>query len=383
MAYVTPTTVLTNDLIAAGDWNKNTVANPIALRTGEIALASQAVGDLVIATSATQLGRVADVAVGQVLVSGGVATAPAYSDSPSITALTYTTNLKSTTAFATPAALTATQATAFASTVSGASLMGFGTTNDVSLMNRAGTVVLGIGPNTTTVNMTGSMTATTGTFTNNALALGVAASTGTVSVYQRFSNTGGNTYLGLGSSANGLFTGGTAYAASFGTEWAGALELATNNTVRVKIDSNGAMTKPAQPAFFATGAIQSNVTGDGTLYTMVFGTEIYDQGSNFATSTFTAPVTGRYFLTSIIGYQGVLAGHDSHYMQIVTSNRTMTINHQNIGVRIANDTTHLQMNTFADMDAGDTAVIKFAVSGSTKVIDTLLDVASFSGALIC
>ena len=157
MAYVTPTTVLTNDLIAAGDWNKNTVDNPIALRTGEIALTSQAVGDLVIATSATQLGRVADVAVGQVLVSGGVTTAPAYSASPSITALTYTTDLKSTTALATPGALSATQATAFASTVSGAAIMGFGTTNDVSLMNRAGTVVLGVGPNTTTVNMTGAL----------------------------------------------------------------------------------------------------------------------------------------------------------------------------------------------------------------------------------
>ena len=75
-------------------------------------------------------------------------------------AATYTTSIKSTTALATPSALTATQATAFASTVSGAAIMGFGTTNDVSLMNRAGTVVLGIGPNTTTVNMTGLLSVT-------------------------------------------------------------------------------------------------------------------------------------------------------------------------------------------------------------------------------
>ena len=73
-------------------------------------------------------------------------------------AATYTTSIKSTTALATPGALSATQATAFASTVSGAAIMGFGTTNDVSLMNRAGTVVLGIGPNTTAVNMTGLLT---------------------------------------------------------------------------------------------------------------------------------------------------------------------------------------------------------------------------------
>ncbi len=74
------------------------------------------------------------------------------------TGLTYTTSVKSTTALATPGALSATQATAFASTVSGAAIMGFGTTNDVSLMNRAGTVVLGVGPNTTTINMTGLLT---------------------------------------------------------------------------------------------------------------------------------------------------------------------------------------------------------------------------------
>lgn len=48
-----------------------------------------------------------------------------------------------TTAIATPAAYVATTFTGFASTVSGASLMGFGTTNDVTLMNRAGTNQVG------------------------------------------------------------------------------------------------------------------------------------------------------------------------------------------------------------------------------------------------
>lgn len=66
----------------------------------------------------------------------------------------------STTATATPAALAATTAYAFASTVSGATLMGYGTTNDVALMNRAGTVCLGIGPNTTVVNIPGTLAVT-------------------------------------------------------------------------------------------------------------------------------------------------------------------------------------------------------------------------------
>ena len=264
MAYVTPTTVLTNDLIAAGDWNKNTVDNPIALRTGEIALTSQAVGDLVIATSATQLGRVADVAVGQVLVSGGVTTAPAYSASPSITALTYTTSLKSTTALATPGALSATQATAFASTVSGAAIMGFGTTNDVSLMNRAGTVVLGVGPNTTAVNMTGLLTVSgfgTHTFSggsgsngqNNLNVSNVLAGTSAFASLQVYANSGGGsldiysfstTYTTSGpyvQSASTIAAGSTGGLSIAATHASGAIRFYSGGTtLRLTIPSDSA-----------------------------------------------------------------------------------------------------------------------------------------------
>lgn len=73
------------------------------------------------------------------------------------TRIAFQTSLLSTTALATPSALAATQATYFASTVSGAVLMGFGTTNDVALKNRAGTTVLGVGPNTTAVTLAGTL----------------------------------------------------------------------------------------------------------------------------------------------------------------------------------------------------------------------------------
>lgn len=86
------------------------------------------------------------------------------------TALTFTTNAISVTALATPAALTATQFTGFASTVSGAAIMGFGTTNDVALMNRAGTVVLGVGPNTTAVNIAAGLSFVTSLASTTALA---------------------------------------------------------------------------------------------------------------------------------------------------------------------------------------------------------------------
>ncbi len=113
------------------------------------------------------------------------------------TSLTSTTLLSSVTALATPSALAATAFNAFASTVSGAAIMGYGTTNDVALMNRAGTVCLGVGPNTTVVNIPGSLSVvgavggaaasfTTGAFSGN-LTVGastfvVTAATGAVAI---------------------------------------------------------------------------------------------------------------------------------------------------------------------------------------------------------
>lgn len=58
--------------------------------------------------------------------------------------------------------------------------------------------------------------------------------------YFHFTNTGGDAFVGLGSSAlGGLFVGGSAYAASFGSTNATPVELATNNTVRFRVDSTG------------------------------------------------------------------------------------------------------------------------------------------------
>jgi len=65
-----------------------TTSKTIAANDGSnMTLASQAIGDLIVATSTTAIGRVADVAVGQVLVSGGVGVAPSYSANPQVTTI--------------------------------------------------------------------------------------------------------------------------------------------------------------------------------------------------------------------------------------------------------------------------------------------------------
>lgn len=59
MAWSTPTSVTTGDLITAATFNQYTVSNPIALYGGTMSIASQAALDFVYATSATALARLA------------------------------------------------------------------------------------------------------------------------------------------------------------------------------------------------------------------------------------------------------------------------------------------------------------------------------------
>ena len=79
MAYSAPSTRSTGDLCTAAIWNQDVVANPIAIYAGAMSVSSQAVGDILYASSTTQLGRIAAVATGQVLTSAGTGTVPAWS----------------------------------------------------------------------------------------------------------------------------------------------------------------------------------------------------------------------------------------------------------------------------------------------------------------
>ena len=70
--------------IATGVWN----GTAIGVAYGGTGLASYAVGDILYASGATTIAKLADVATGSVLVSGGVGVAPAYSATPTLTSLT-------------------------------------------------------------------------------------------------------------------------------------------------------------------------------------------------------------------------------------------------------------------------------------------------------
>lgn len=82
MAWTAPRNWIAGETVTAALLNAHIRDNEAELRAGGLALASQAAGDVLYGTSASQLGRVAGAATGAALISGGTGSAPAWSRVP-------------------------------------------------------------------------------------------------------------------------------------------------------------------------------------------------------------------------------------------------------------------------------------------------------------
>ena len=161
--------------------------------------------------------------------------------------------------------------------------------------------------------------------------------------------------------------------------------LGTNDTF--VMTAAGERTMPLQPAFLATASTQSDVTGDGTTYTVQFGTVVYDQNSDYdGTSTFTAPVTGRYLFSAIMQVHNDATGGLSNVVKLVASNRTIVITNlptENQVTNYVGVNGHVTVGgtMSVDMDASDTVTITWQSGSNSKADDVISG--TFSGYLVC
>lgn len=171
------------------------------------------------------------------------------------------------------------------------------------------------------------------------------------------------------------------------------------NTIRIGTNGSGAnqqnitylaggnILRQNTAAFLATLTTNdSNVTGDGTSYTVIFDNEIYDQGSNFnlGTSVFTAPITGRYHFCVGLFAQELGVAFTDLRTTLVTSNRNYSLVRINPSTINVGGLLAMGNSAYVDMDAADTATVTFLVAGSTKTVDLLGDAGAtnfFSGML--
>ncbi len=161
---------------------------------------------------------------------------------------------------------------------------------------------------------------------------------------------------------------------------------ALGTTTSMSFDENGIITKPLQPAFNAT-VTSASTFAVGSYVDIVFGTERFDQNSDYDTSNgiFTAPVTGRYlFTTSLYLFNSLDSAAAYYYMRLVTSNETVDVYFATASF-LNEDTNgfNLQVSSIQDMDASDTAKIQYYQVGGSSQTQIAAGHSNFSGALIC
>ena len=158
-----------------------------------------------------------------------------------------------------------------------------------------------------------------------------------------------------------------------------SLYFGTNAGTRMIIDSTGAVTKPNQPAFQVHPASSQDNVSSGSQ--VVFGTERFDVNGDFASNTFTAPVTGKYQLNLNLR----VAQLDQvvyTLFQIETSNKSYQSIIDSGALDEDADFWTFNINVLADMDANDTADVHFYQNGGTAQVDINAE-SYFSGVLVC
>ena len=157
-----------------------------------------------------------------------------------------------------------------------------------------------------------------------------------------------------------------------------------DGTERMRIDANGHITKPTQPAFLARVGSDSNNFAEGTNVTIPFATEVFDQNADYNNSnyTFTAPVTVKYQINVILRLSTLDSAAAYYYLELNTSNEA----YYNIfDPDFGQDAVFWTINTgiLADMDASDTVTARiFQETSGTVQTDIHAD-SFFSAYLVC
>jgi len=147
-----------------------------------------------------------------------------------------------------------------------------------------------------------------------------------------------------------------------------SMRIATNSVDRLFIDSAGAITMPYQPAFQVHPASQqTNVAGSAGA-TIVFGTERFDVNADFASNTFTAPVTGKYQMNVLLRLEDIDIDYSYFRVYLNTSNKQYEwLMDPNFTADL--DYLSLGFSILVDMDASDTSTVSWEHGGGANQVD--------------
>lgn len=150
----------------------------------------------------------------------------------------------------------------------------------------------------------------------------------------------------------------------------GNLSFRTLAGVQGALITDNIWTNTAQPMFSAQAdGTQTNIAV-GSWVNIEFATEIADQGSNYATPSFTAPVTGLYQVNVSIYAASIDTVATNFQVQLLTSNRPYYAEVIQPDATWSADATYVINASFiCDMDAADTATARVKLTGGAAQTD--------------
>jgi hypothetical protein len=147
----------------------------------------------------------------------------------------------------------------------------------------------------------------------------------------------------------------------------------------IVIDSIGAVTKPLQPAFQVHPASSQTDIASGT--TIAFGTERFDLGGNFASNTFTAPVTGKYQMNVLLRLEDIDTAYSYFRIYLNTSNKQYEwLMDPNFSADL--DYLGVGFSILVDMDASDTSTVSWEHGSGSNQVD-IAGASMWTGYLVC
>ena len=144
---------------------------------------------------------------------------------------------------------------------------------------------------------------------------------------------------------------------------------ASASSTSMIIGHDGFVLKPNNPAFSVEKSSGQLNIPINTTETITFDTEVFDVGGNFASNTFTAPVTGKYQLNLFVRLNSLDTAPGFYQSQIVTSNRSYIL--ETLDPNFSSDLSYYSYSgsAVADMDENDTAYCTIYQNNGTAQTD--------------